>query len=142
MADAAAAVNPLYSMTGRGRELRSFGVDVRECARLFERYCIPAPWPWKEGRSRIDCGPSFFRTLQGVKESDEVLLFVPGQIHLEALVVEVQKLGEVARGAVVEVRSAGGESAKDGAFCAADVAAQTTDQRFTGIGSENDEGSG
>jgi hypothetical protein len=71
--------------------------------------------------------------LERVQERGELVFFLGGQIHLETLVVKLKKLAQVAGCAVVKVRSARRETAQDGAFGAAHVAAQPADQSFAGI---------
>jgi len=71
--------------------------------------------------------------LERVQERGELVFFLGGQIHLETLIVKLKKLAQVAGCAVVKVRSARGETAQDGPFSAAHVAAQPTDQSFAGI---------
>src|SRR5580700_7496006 len=68
-----------------------------------------------------------------VQEGDEVLLLFVGEIHLEALVVEVDELLQVGGSAVVEVGSACGEAAKDGALAAIDIRAEAGDETFAGV---------
>ena len=72
--------------------------------------------------------------LQRIQECDQVGHFFLRQIHLETLVVKIQELGEVLRGAVVEIRGAGGKASQDGTFDAVHVAAEAGDEAFAGIG--------
>src|ERR1700689_4812223 len=72
--------------------------------------------------------------LQAVEEGDDLPLLGRGQVHLEALVVEIENFVEVTSGAVVEVWRAGGEATQDRAFHAVHVAAGAADQRLAGIG--------
>jgi hypothetical protein len=66
------------------------------------------------------------------------VFFLGGQIHLETLIVKLEKLAQVAGCAVVKVRSVRREAAQDRAFGVADVAAQPADQSFAGIGGAYD----
>ena len=80
--------------------------------------------------------------LQRIQECDQVGHFFLRQIHLETLVVKIQQLGEVLRGAVVKIRGAGGEASQDGTFDAVHVAAEAGDEAFAGIGGVDDVGRG
>jgi hypothetical protein len=62
----------------------------------------------REARDRLSL---FDLWLQAVEERDDLALLCRRQIHLEALIIEVENFVEIARGAVVEVGRASRETA-------------------------------
>ena len=72
--------------------------------------------------------------LEGAEEVDEVSLLLRVEAQAEAGVVEVDDLGEVGGGAVVEVGCAGGETAKAGDLDAVDVGAEAGEEAGAGVG--------
>ena len=72
--------------------------------------------------------------LQRVQECDQVGHFFLRQVHLETLIVKIQQLGEVLRGAVVKIGGACGEASQDGTFDAVHVTAEACDEAFAWIG--------
>ena len=69
---------------------------------------------------------------QGIQKSDQLLLFFCRQIHLEPLVVEIDKLLQIVGSAVMEIGRAGGQSAQNRSLAPVHVAALARDQRFAG----------
>src|SRR5580692_2249988 len=74
------------------------------------------------------------RGLKRLQEVHQVLHLLLREANLEALVIKIHDLLEVACYSVMEVRRACSQASQNEALSTADVAALPADQRFAGIG--------
>src|SRR6478736_82473 len=70
---------------------------------------------------------------EGIQKSDQVLFLLSGQVHLEPLIVEIDKLLQIRSGSVMEIGRARSQAAQDWAFATVHIAAFAGDEGFSGI---------